>query len=125
NPRREIRTPKARARAWEPVPELRPSRACTLRRQHVRKPPQSVINWKLFPAKREHGHLYPARKAGDSMDRIRLTDGRRIKGEIPISGAKNAALPLMAACLLTDETLVLSNVPNLADVVYMADVLRQ
>ena len=59
------------------------------------------------------------------MDRIRVTGGRRIKGEIPISGAKNAALPLMAACLLTDEVLVLSNVPNLADVVYMADVLRQ
>src|SRR5437588_12151180 len=59
------------------------------------------------------------------MDRIRVTGGRRIKGEIPISGAKNAALPLMAACLLTEEVLALSNVPNLADVVYMADVLRQ
>ena len=37
------------------------------------------------------------------MDRIRVTGGRRLKGEIPISGAKNAALPLMAACLLTEE----------------------
>ena len=59
------------------------------------------------------------------MDRIRIVGGRRLKGEIPISGAKNAALPLMAACLLTDAPLNLTNVPNLADVVYMADVLRQ
>jgi UDP-N-acetylglucosamine 1-carboxyvinyltransferase len=59
------------------------------------------------------------------MDRIRITGGRRLKGEIPISGAKNAALPLMAACLLSEEALTLTNVPNLADVVYMADVLRQ
>jgi UDP-N-acetylglucosamine 1-carboxyvinyltransferase len=59
------------------------------------------------------------------MDRIRINGGRRLKGEIPISGAKNAALPLMAACLLSEQPLTLSNVPNLADVVYMADVLRQ
>ncbi len=59
------------------------------------------------------------------MDRIRVTGGARLKGEIPISGAKNAALPLMAASLLTEGALALSNVPNLADVVYMADVLRQ
>jgi UDP-N-acetylglucosamine 1-carboxyvinyltransferase len=59
------------------------------------------------------------------MDRIRITGGRRLKGEIPISGAKNAALPLMAACLLSEQPLTLTNVPNLADVVYMADVLRQ
>ena len=59
------------------------------------------------------------------MDRIRISGGRRLKGEIPISGAKNAALPLMAACLLSEQPLTLTNVPNLADVVYMADVLRQ
>src|SRR5215469_9066803 len=59
------------------------------------------------------------------MDRIRVSGGHRLRGEIPISGAKNAALPLIAAALLTEETLTLSNVPNLADVVYMADVLRQ
>ena len=59
------------------------------------------------------------------MDRIRIAGGRRLKGEIPISGAKNAALPLMAACLLSESPLTLTNVPNLADVVYMADVLRQ
>ena len=59
------------------------------------------------------------------MDRIRIRGGKRLRGEIPISGAKNAALPLMAACLLSEEPLTLTNVPNLADVVYMADVLRQ
>jgi UDP-N-acetylglucosamine 1-carboxyvinyltransferase len=59
------------------------------------------------------------------MDRIRIRGGRRLKGEIPISGAKNAALPLMAACLLSEAPLNLTNVPNLADVVYMADILRQ
>src|SRR5690349_15267172 len=59
------------------------------------------------------------------MDRIRVTGGARLKGEIPISGAKNAALPLLAACLLTEEPLRFINMPSLADVVYMADILRQ
>ena len=58
------------------------------------------------------------------MDSIRVSGGRRLKGEIPISGAKNAALPLMAACLLTDAPLTLTNVPNLADVAFMADLLK-
>ncbi len=58
------------------------------------------------------------------MDRIRITGGRRLKGEIPISGAKNAALPLMVASLLTDAPLTLTNVPHLADVMFMADLLR-
>jgi UDP-N-acetylglucosamine 1-carboxyvinyltransferase len=59
------------------------------------------------------------------MDRIRITGGARLNGEIPISGAKNAALPLMAACLLSDAPLTLTNVPKLADVAFMADLLRQ
>jgi UDP-N-acetylglucosamine 1-carboxyvinyltransferase len=58
------------------------------------------------------------------MYKIRLTGGARLKGEIPISGAKNAALPLMAASLLTAEPLVLTNAPRLADVAFMADLLR-
>jgi UDP-N-acetylglucosamine 1-carboxyvinyltransferase len=49
------------------------------------------------------------------MDRIRIIGGERLKGTIPISGAKNAALPLMIASLLTRETLVLKNLPRLAD----------
>src|SRR5262245_46018790 len=59
------------------------------------------------------------------MDRIRIGGGRRLKGEVPISGAKNAALPLMAASLLTEAPLILTNVPDLADVVFMAEILRQ
>ena len=50
------------------------------------------------------------------MDRIRIRGGRKLSGEIVIGGAKNAALPLMAAALLTEERLVLSNVPRLADI---------
>ena len=58
------------------------------------------------------------------MDRIRIRGGKRLSGEIPISGAKNAALKLMAASLLTAEPLVLANVPRLADVRAMAELLR-
>jgi UDP-N-acetylglucosamine 1-carboxyvinyltransferase len=57
------------------------------------------------------------------MDRIRVGGGRRLKGEIPVSGAKNAALPLMAACLLAEAPLALTNVPDLADIRSMADLL--
>jgi UDP-N-acetylglucosamine 1-carboxyvinyltransferase len=59
------------------------------------------------------------------MDRIRIGGGRKLKGDITISGAKNAALPLIAASLLTEAPLTLTNVPNLADVVYMVEILRQ
>ncbi len=58
------------------------------------------------------------------MDRIRITGGHKLEGVIPISGAKNAALPLMIASLLTSETLTLKNVPNLADVSLLARILR-
>ncbi|MBI5263532.1 MAG: UDP-N-acetylglucosamine 1-carboxyvinyltransferase [Bradyrhizobium sp.] len=57
------------------------------------------------------------------MDRIRITGGNKLNGTIPISGAKNAALPLMIAALLTDETLVLENVPRLADVAQLQRIL--
>jgi UDP-N-acetylglucosamine 1-carboxyvinyltransferase len=59
------------------------------------------------------------------MDQIVIKGGRRLKGEIRISGAKNAALPLMAASLLTADTLRLSNVPHLADITTMARLLAQ
>lgn len=57
------------------------------------------------------------------MDRIRIVGGNKLNGTIPISGAKNAALPLMIAALLTDETLVLDNVPRLADVQQLQRIL--
>src|ERR1700761_9326808 len=57
------------------------------------------------------------------MDRIRISGGRPLNGTIPISGAKNAALPLMIASLLTDEKLTLENVPRLADVRMLLRIL--
>jgi UDP-N-acetylglucosamine 1-carboxyvinyltransferase len=57
------------------------------------------------------------------MDRIRIIGGQRLNGSIPISGAKNATLPLMIASLLTDETLILENVPRLADVIQLQRIL--
>jgi UDP-N-acetylglucosamine 1-carboxyvinyltransferase len=57
------------------------------------------------------------------MDRIRIAGGRPLNGTIPISGAKNATLPLMIASLLTADTLVLDNVPRLADVVQLQRIL--
>jgi UDP-N-acetylglucosamine 1-carboxyvinyltransferase len=59
------------------------------------------------------------------MDRIRIRGGRPLHGDITIHGAKNAALPLMAAGLLTDERLTLTNVPLLADIETMAALLSQ
>ncbi len=57
------------------------------------------------------------------MDRIRIEGGVPLKGAIAISGAKNAALPLMVASLLTGERLTLSNLPHLADTALMAALL--
>lgn len=57
------------------------------------------------------------------MDRIRIRGGNPLNGTIPISGAKNAALPLMIASLLTDDTLTLENVPHLADVEQLIRIL--
>lgn len=62
--------------------------------------------------------------AGLDMDRIRIKGGKPLNGRIPISGAKNAALPLMIASLLTEDTLVLDNVPHLADVVQLQRILK-
>jgi UDP-N-acetylglucosamine 1-carboxyvinyltransferase len=57
------------------------------------------------------------------MDRIKIRGGAELKGAIPISGAKNAALPLMIASLLTDQTLTLENLPRLADVSQLVQIL--
>ncbi len=59
------------------------------------------------------------------MDRIRIRGGRRLTGTIRIAGAKNAALPLMAAGLLTDETLELRNLPLLSDIDTLSNLLVQ
>jgi UDP-N-acetylglucosamine 1-carboxyvinyltransferase len=57
------------------------------------------------------------------MDKIRIRGGRPLQGIIPVGGAKNAALPLMAASLLTDQTLTLVNIPHLADITTLANLL--
>src|SRR5690554_5402658 len=64
-----------------------------------------------------------APERGTRMDRIRIVGGNELNGSIPISGAKNAALPLMIASLLTEETLTLENVPHLADVEQLTRIL--
>jgi UDP-N-acetylglucosamine 1-carboxyvinyltransferase len=58
------------------------------------------------------------------MDRLRIRGGNPLHGEIPISGAKNAALPLMAAALLSADGLTLKNVPDLADIASMSALLE-
>ncbi|MDP3173941.1 MAG: UDP-N-acetylglucosamine 1-carboxyvinyltransferase [Phenylobacterium sp.] len=59
------------------------------------------------------------------MDRIAITGGVRLEGEIPISGAKNSAIKLMAASLLTDEPLRLTNMPRLADTRFLGRLLQR
>ena len=58
------------------------------------------------------------------MDRIKIIGGQKLNGTIPISGAKNAALPLLITSLLTPDRLTLKNVPNLADVNLLLRILR-
>src|SRR5439155_4972253 len=77
--------------------------------------PDLATRWPRFRA--------PSRIKGSGMDRIRIHGGQRLNGTIPISGAKNATLPLMIASLLTDKTLILDNVPRLADVNLLQRIL--
>lgn len=58
------------------------------------------------------------------MDKIVIVGGTRLKGEVNISGAKNAALPIMAATLLTEEECIIENVPGLRDIFTMSKILR-
>jgi len=59
------------------------------------------------------------------MDKLRMIGGTPLKGEVLIAGAKNAALPILCACLLTDQTIVLHNVPDLQDVRTMLKLLQE
>lgn len=76
---------------------------------------------KLVP--REIAARMRATGSGFHMDSIKVVGGAELNGIIPISGAKNATLPLMIASLLTDETLTLSNVPRLRDVAQLMQIL--
>ena len=59
------------------------------------------------------------------MDKLKVRGGRRLSGQIPIGGAKNAALPALAATLLSDQPVRLTNLPNVRDVATMGRVLEQ
>lgn len=59
------------------------------------------------------------------MARLRIEGGRRLSGRIAVEGNKNSALPLLAACLLTDEECVLHNVPRIRDVAVLAELLQR
>ena len=58
------------------------------------------------------------------MDKLLIRGGRALHGTVPISGAKNAALPELCACLLTAEPVTLTNVPRLQDVATMLKLIR-
>src|SRR5688500_2930055 len=57
------------------------------------------------------------------MNKLHIKGGAPLKGEIEISGAKNAALPIIAATLLTDAPITLSNIPHLTDITTMLNLL--
>ena len=59
------------------------------------------------------------------MDKLRITGGRPLEGEVAVSGAKNAALPIMCAALLTPKPLTLGNIPRLMDISTMAKLMAQ
>ena len=76
-------------------------------------------------APRDNGARIQAvtKASGGVMPRIRIVGGHRLAGEISICGAKNAALPLMTAALLTNEPLTLLNLPQLADIATLSSLL--
>ena len=57
------------------------------------------------------------------MDQFRITGGTGLEGELPVSGAKNSALPALAACLLTEETVTLRRIPQVRDIGTMEKLL--
>ena len=58
------------------------------------------------------------------MDKFRIVGGTPLHGELPVSGSKNSALPVLAAALLTDEPVILRRVPRVKDIFTMEDLLR-
>src|SRR5438105_494824 len=57
------------------------------------------------------------------MDKIIVKGGAPLRGSVQVSGSKNSALPILAACLLTDEPCVVRRVPNLSDTRFMGEIL--
>ena len=58
------------------------------------------------------------------MDKIEVEGINRLEGSIQISGSKNSSLPILASTLLIDEEVIISNVPNLSDVIFMIKILE-
>ena len=80
------------------------------------------------PAAPARGAWVPAdraARAATTVDKLVIEGGRRLEGEIPVSGAKNAALPILCAALLAPEPLELTHVPRLNDVRTMRTLLSQ
>src|ERR1700733_8367194 len=93
----------------------------------MRANPGSVCNnlaatfdkhWKHAPQR-----ILARQGRGTSMDRFKIQGGRRLEGTVRISGAKNAALPAMAAALLTSDPVPLENIPRVRDIMTMAKLL--
>jgi UDP-N-acetylglucosamine 1-carboxyvinyltransferase len=83
-------------------------------------------NWDPMPSVARGGFGPTARRVeSHPMDRLLVTGGRRLEGAVPIGGAKNSALKLMAAALLAEGRSTLRNVPDIIDVATMADVLQR
>ena len=59
------------------------------------------------------------------MDKLVVTGGARLSGRVEISGSKNSALPILAATLLTPETCILHNVPDLSDIRFMIEIMKR
>ena len=59
------------------------------------------------------------------MATLRIEGGRRLSGTVAVEGNKNSALPLIAACLLSDEECVISNVPRIRDVEVLLEIIRR
>src|SRR5262245_25185270 len=64
------------------------------------------------------------RGCGGLMATLRIEGGRRLSGTVAVEGNKNSALPLIAACLLTEEECVISNVPRIRDVDVLLEIIQ-
>ena len=80
---------------------------------------------RALPSERRSQRVEIEARSHAFMDRIVIRGGQPLSGSLPISGAKNAALPLMAASLLSDSTLILENVPRVMDIASMGNLLAE
>src|SRR3984957_20365878 len=78
---------------------------------------------RVWPLNRSRIHSIRRKVGVNNMDRFQIHGGRKLNGSVQISGAKNAALPAMAAALLTADPVVLQNIPRVRDIITMAKLL--